>query len=122
MHGGNPGLLEFAFQAEIEVGRVYAYEYIGRVHDKVTRKLRTDGAQFAVMTQHLYQPHHREFFRGEQSRAALFQHARTRDALDDEIRRPATQGLNQPRTQQITLGLASYNADAHLLKSATSAE
>ena len=112
--GGDAGVLELAFEPEVEIGRIDADEEIRPVAQHAFGELAPDAHDLAVVAQRLGIAAHRELLHREMRLEALGRHARPADARELDPRPARLQRRDQMGGQQVAGGFAGHHADAHM--------
>ena len=111
MYGLDPGLTQFQFDIEGEIGGVDADKHVGLFGDQGLNQQLAALEQFTQATQHFNQAHHRQTFHREVGAHALCFHQWTTHADKFDIRMLGLECPHQPRTQYVARGLTRYQRD-----------
>ncbi len=111
MHGAHAALLQPAFDAQVEVGRVDADEHVRLPFQRTLAERGTQLEQAWQMAQYFGQAHHRQLAGIVPGQAAGAAHGIATDAGEFGIWKACLQFAHQARTQQITRGLTGHQCD-----------
>ena len=98
LHGRDALRLELPRDAQVEFGRVDADEHVGPLADQAGDQVATQAQQPRQVPEDLGEPHHRELVGRVPGLATGIDHARARDAVATQARRPlaAARGSGPP--------------------------
>ena len=112
VHGANSRALEGCLEAQIEIGRIDADEYIRWCCAPASNERTAQTQQFGQMLEWLDESHHRQHFRICPLFAPCRYHFRPGNAFEHRIRAPLAQRFDHAGTEQVARGLASDQSDA----------
>ena len=111
MHRRYPARLQAALQVEVEIRRIDAYEYIGRIRDQPAAQPAADADYLDVMLDDFELAAHGKLFQRKPDVHASGFHARPANADDLERGQKFAQRADQLAAEQITRRLARDHAD-----------